>query len=164
MKRAAIICTGILLITWALKAQNVGIGTATPHPKAVLHLEDSTRGFLPPRMTTAQRDTMTNIPRGLVIFNVTTNCLEFWNGAQWISLCASSAPCVPPPKPAPSSNSPVCAGQTINLTASSVSGATYIWTGPNGFYSTNQNPSIPNAAANHSGDYCVRVYVAGCYS
>jgi len=26
---------------------------------------------------------------GLVIFNTTTNCLEFWNGSTWVSLCSS---------------------------------------------------------------------------
>ncbi len=79
----------LLMGSWALvvSAQNVGIGTNNPHPKAILHLEDSTRGFLLPRMTTAQRDTMTNVPEGLVIYNVTTHCLEVWNGTKWLSLC-----------------------------------------------------------------------------
>ena len=142
----------------------MGIGTNNPHHKALLHLEDSTRGFLPTRMTSAQRDTLTHKPEGLAIYNITTHCLEFWNGSQWISTCASTAPCMAPPAPAVSSNSPVCSGQTLNLTASTITGATYIWTGPNGFYSTAQNPSISNANTANSGTYCCKVYVAGCYS
>jgi gliding motility-associated-like protein len=54
------------------------------------------------------------------------------------------------------SNSPVCTGTTITLT-SSISGATYSWTGPNGFTSTQQNPSIPNATMASAGDYIVVV-------
>jgi len=54
------------------------------------------------------------------------------------------------------SNSPVCTGQDINLT-SSISGATYQWTGPAGFTSTQQNPVIYNATAANAGDYTITV-------
>ena len=77
----------LLFCTNFLYAQNVGIGTGTPHPKAILHLEDNTRGFLFTRMTTAERDTMTNIPEGLTIYNLTTHCLDIWNGTKWLSWC-----------------------------------------------------------------------------
>jgi hypothetical protein len=53
------------------------------------------------------------------------------------------------------SNSPVCVGGTISL--SSGGGNTYTWTGPNGFSSTLQNPSIPNATAANGGTYFVTV-------
>ena len=59
----------------------------------------------------------------------------------------------------------VCNGQTLNLMATpSVVGASYNWTGPNGFTSTQQNPSITNAADDHhSGTYTVSVTTAtGC--
>lgn len=38
-------------------------------------------------------------------------------------------------------SSPVCSGGSLNLTASNVTGATYAWTGPNCFTSTDQNPT-----------------------
>jgi gliding motility-associated-like protein len=53
------------------------------------------------------------------------------------------------------SNTPLCAGQTLNLTANSAS--TYSWTGPNGFTSTLQNPSISNLSNNNSGTYTLIV-------
>jgi hypothetical protein len=60
----------------------------------------------------------------------------------------------PPSKPSLTSNGPVCPGDTIKLTASSTStGASYSWTGPNNFASSNQNPAIPNAPTNGSGYY-----------
>lgn len=53
-------------------------------------------------------------------------------------------------------NGPVCEGTTLNLFASTVTGATYSWTGPSGFTSTLQNPVIP-ASAGTGGNYTVTV-------
>lgn len=62
-----------------------------------------------------------------------------------------------------SSNSPVCAGLSINLSTPSVSGASYVWSGPDGFTSTIRNPSISNAQADNDGNYIVVVTSsAGC--
>lgn len=63
-----------------------------------------------------------------------------------------------------SSNSPVCQGQQLNLSASNASGATYQWTGPNGFTSTDQNPIISNVGTAHAGTYSVIATVNGCTS
>jgi hypothetical protein len=61
----------------------VGLGATTPNAKALLDLTSTTRGFLPPRMTTAQRDAITSVPAGLMIYNTTTNKLNFYNGSAW---------------------------------------------------------------------------------
>ncbi len=59
------------------------------------------------------------------------------------------------------SNSPVCSGNTLNLTSSGV--ISYRWIGPNGFTSNAQNPTIPNASTAMTGDYTVTVTAAsGC--
>lgn len=71
---------------------------------------------------------------------------------------------LPPSAPIVSSNSPVCEGSTINLTASIIANATYNWTGPNSYASTNQNPSIINAQLINSGVYSVTVTVNNCIS
>jgi gliding motility-associated-like protein len=57
------------------------------------------------------------------------------------------------------SNSPVCINSTLQLNASG--GTSYNWTGPNGFTSTLQNPTIPNATASHSGVYSCQVSGSG---
>ncbi|MBB1286156.1 gliding motility-associated C-terminal domain-containing protein [Flavisolibacter sp. BT320] len=67
-----------------------------------------------------------------------------------------------PPAPVIGSNSPLCSGKDILLTAGTISEATYSWTGPNGFTSPLQNPIISNVATNASGTYNVRTTVAGC--
>ncbi|CAG0959442.1 hypothetical protein FLAV_00618 [Flavobacteriales bacterium] len=61
------------------------------------------------------------------------------------------------------SNAPLCMGQTLQLTSSG--GVTYSWSGPNGFTSTQQNPSIPNVTFVNTGTYTVIVTnQAGCIS
>lgn len=67
-----------------------------------------------------------------------------------------------PSAPTASSNSPLCAGSTLNLTMSNIAGATYSWTGPNAFSSAVQNPSIILATAATAGTYSVTATVAGC--
>ncbi len=56
-------------------------------------------------------------------------------------------------------NGPVCAGATLSLTASTISGASYAWTGPNGFASSLQNPTISNATPAATGTYSVTATV-----
>ncbi|EEF63051.1 malectin domain-containing carbohydrate-binding protein [Pedosphaera parvula] len=66
--------------------------------------------------------------------------------------------------PTASNNGPIWTGMTLNLTASTVSGATYHWTGPDGFTSTKQNPSIVNASTKASGLYSVTAIIGTCAS
>lgn len=60
-----------------------------------------------------------------------------------------------------SNNSPLCEGNTLNLTSSG--GSIYQWSGPNGFSSTQQNPSISYVTQSYQGTYTVTVTSsAGC--
>lgn len=66
------------------QTENVGIGTTSPNNSAVLHLDigglTSPRGFLVPRMTTTQRNSIpTPLAHGLMIFNLTTNRYELYD-------------------------------------------------------------------------------------
>lgn len=54
-----------------------------------------------------------------------------------------------------SNNSPICAGNTLRLSANG--GTQYRWEGPNGFSSTLQNPEISNTLKLNSGSYVVTV-------
>ena len=64
-------------------AGNVGIGT-TANAAAILDVASTTKGLLPPRMTTTQRNAITApIPAGLMVYNTTTNKLNFYNGTAW---------------------------------------------------------------------------------
>ena len=69
-----------------------------------------------------------------------------------------------PSAPTAGNNGPLWAGMTLNLTASTMPGAAYNWTGPNGFTSTNQNPSLVNVNTNASGLFSVTASAGGCTS
>jgi hypothetical protein len=66
--------------------------------------------------------------------------------------------------PAVSTNSPVCVGGTLNLTASTIAGASYVWNGPNGYHSNVQNATRTNMVAADAGIYSVTANVGGCIS
>lgn len=78
----------IALLPAAVWAQTggVGIGILNPDSSALLHLESTERGFLPPRMTTAQRDVINggNFATGLIIYNTDDSLAQYWNGACWL--------------------------------------------------------------------------------
>lgn len=60
-----------------------------------------------------------------------------------------------------SSTGPYCVGDLIQLNGQP--GAdTYSWTGPNGFVSTDQNPTIPNATLLNAGVYTLTATTSGC--
>ncbi|MBX2907391.1 MAG: gliding motility-associated C-terminal domain-containing protein [Taibaiella sp.] len=83
-------------------------------------------------------------------------CLTTWAGT--VTLVDSGSP----PVPSAGSNTPVCAGGTIKLTATSAPGVSYAWTGPAGFSSTEQNPEIAPAATVNGGTYSVTARLGGC--
>jgi len=60
-----------------------------------------------------------------------------------------------------SSNSPICEGQNISLSENGGDAETWSWSGPNGFTSSNQNPTISNATTAASGIYTVTITEKG---
>ncbi|WP_033957916.1 endonuclease [Psychroserpens jangbogonensis] len=74
----------IFLISNSVFSQ-VGVGTETPDESAALDIESSTLGFLPPRMTSEQRDAIvvTSASKGLIIFNTDSNVLNIFDGVNW---------------------------------------------------------------------------------
>lgn len=85
----------VILLTSSFIALSQGVGInsngASPHPAAGLDVNFDNKGFLPPRLTTAQRDAILNPPNGLVIYNTTTNCLNFFIGIGWNESCGSAS-------------------------------------------------------------------------
>ncbi|MCD6064535.1 MAG: hypothetical protein K0R82_2446, partial [Flavipsychrobacter sp.] len=60
------------------------------------------------------------------------------------------------------SNSPICAGGVLNLNVSNMAGASFTWSGPNGFTAGTQNPSLAPVPLNGGGSYSVYATVNGC--
>jgi len=71
-------------------SRSVLIGTETDLASSILTISSTTKGFLPPRMATTQRDVITSVPAGLVIYNTTTNNLNTYNGSAWVELVDSA--------------------------------------------------------------------------
>ncbi|MBI4648238.1 MAG: hypothetical protein HY738_17055 [Bacteroidia bacterium] len=131
---------------------NVGIGTYTPDNSALLDLSSGTRGLLIPRLTSGQRDSIQAPSAGLVIYNISTNCLNIFKSNGWWEICGS---CIVPSAPVVTANNQVCEEDTLYLYASYVSGAAYLWTGPNSYTSVEQNPVITGIQISGSGTYSV---------
>lgn len=62
---------------------NFGIGTVSPNANAILDLTSTTKAFMPPRMTTTQRDLVASPTEGMIIYNTTTHVLNHYNGSSW---------------------------------------------------------------------------------
>ena len=72
----------------------VGIGTTSPSSTAVLDLTSTAKGFLPPRMTRAQRDGIATPLAGLMIW--CDNCgvsgqLQVYDGTDWTNMIGGPA-------------------------------------------------------------------------
>lgn len=61
-----------------------------------------------------------------------------------------------------SSNANPCEGSDVQLFAGTISSAVYSWTGPNGFTSSGQNPTIANVSTLNSGKYFLTITEPGC--
>ena len=121
----------------------VGIGTTSPDGSAVLEVETNDKGFLPPRMSTNQRNYINAPAEGLTIFNTDINCLQWYNGTAWYNSCDGATE-IPPAIGIP--NNTTCSnelisvtpcsevdGATLNDDAASTDGIEYDWSGATGF-------------------------------
>lgn len=79
----------LLILMLSANAQ-VGIGTNSPNASAAVDITSTTQGFLPPRMTTAERDAVTLPAAGLMIFNTTNSELQVYNGSLWTTTNGSA--------------------------------------------------------------------------
>jgi hypothetical protein len=62
------------------------MGTASPNASAQFQINSTTRGFLPPVMTTTQKNAIATPAAGLVVYDSTTNKLQCYNGSTWNDL------------------------------------------------------------------------------
>jgi hypothetical protein len=60
-----------------------GSGAAT---SSIVEIASTTKGFLPPRMTTTQKNAIASPAAGLVLYDSTTNKLQCYNGSTWNDL------------------------------------------------------------------------------
>jgi hypothetical protein len=104
------------LASYTLYAQNVGINEtgALPNGSAMLDVSSSSKGFLAPRMTLAQRNAIVGPATGLLIFQTdNTPGFYYYNGTSWVQGVGPAGP----------------AGTTGLLSPGTAAGNTTYWDG-----------------------------------
>ncbi len=90
----------LLLFSFSLLSLNsfsqvvrIGDTTGTPDPRAILQLQDTTRGFLLPRMTQSHMTSIASPPDGLLIYNNTAGSIyQYKQGiGEWRPIVADSS-------------------------------------------------------------------------
>jgi hypothetical protein len=76
--------TNYLSVTSA--GTHIKTGSGAPVASAILDVDSTTKGFLPPRMTTTQKNAIASPAAGLVVYDSTTNKLQCYNGSTWNDL------------------------------------------------------------------------------
>ncbi len=106
---------------------------------------------------------------------VISNALVRQSGKYFVTLTVAGCTSQPgsvdvvidstPARPTVGSNSPVCSGGTLQLTANSpTAGVSFAWTGPSPFAETAQNPTIANVTTAASGTYQLITTLGNCSS
>jgi hypothetical protein len=68
-------------------AGSIGIGTTTPANSALIDMTSTTKGFLPPRMTTSERTSIVTPAPGLLVFQTDApSGYYYWDNSKWIPI------------------------------------------------------------------------------
>lgn len=84
----------LLVLTNLAIAQNIAItdnDTYTAESSAMLDVMSTSKGMLVPRLTTTQRNAITNKATGLLVFDTTVGSFYFYDGTQWVNLTSGNA-------------------------------------------------------------------------
>jgi microcystin-dependent protein len=103
----------------------IGIGTTTPDPNAILTIVSTTKGVLPPRLTAAQQTTLaaslTASEAGMLVTDATSGKIMGWSGTAFVP--AANLTATTPLK--------VSATNQVSLNAGTAVGQLITWDGTN---------------------------------
>lgn len=71
-------------------SQGLTIGDTATVPSAFLNVNTTTKGFLPPRLTTSNRNSIENPANGLIVYNIDSSWLEVYTPNGWYKLLSTS--------------------------------------------------------------------------
>ena len=75
----------LLVCICIISQAQTGIGTTSPNASAKLDVYSTNKGFLPPRMTSAQRTSIANPAAGLMVYQTDGIIgLYYYNGTSWV--------------------------------------------------------------------------------
>ncbi|MCX6266604.1 MAG: hypothetical protein NTW16_04510, partial [Bacteroidetes bacterium] len=128
---------------------SIKTGNSIPNQSAILDVSATDKGVLIPRLSNAQRELIQPAP-GLVLYNTSTNSIEFYNGSAWYQLVTNS---IPPP----ASGTHISSLTQIIWNWNAVEGATgYKWNSTNDYASATEmgtNLSKTEASLTCGNDY-----------
>jgi hypothetical protein len=110
----------------------------------------------------------TGTTKDTIILNAATNMSGYYKAVAVLNGCPSlsdSAKLIVHPIPAPvaTANTPICAGETIMLSAAdTTTGVKFTWVGVGGFLSSAKDTNMANSTTSMSGDYVVTAAAFGC--
>ena len=95
----SILVAAVFFATPLWSQVTVGDDQTPPHSFSLVEIVTSLEhsgGLRLPQLTTEERDKLSidasdQTANGLVIYNLDTQCIEFWNNGEWVSMCSSSA-------------------------------------------------------------------------
>lgn len=96
MKTITLILLSLVFSVTSFAQVAINTDNSSPDNSAMLDVKSTTKGFLPPRMNTIQRESIDNPAEGLCVYNTDSLCLEFWDGAAWFNLCTGNTYTPPP--------------------------------------------------------------------
>ncbi len=79
----------LFIFTIQVSFTQVGIGTITPDPSSMLDISSTTAGLLTPRMTTSQRNLISNPATGLLVYDTDDNLFYFYDGTVWLPMSST---------------------------------------------------------------------------
>src|SRR5688572_20582907 len=87
MKKLTLLFT-LLFAAFIINAQNVAINNdgSTAATSAMLDVKSTTKGFMMPRVTSAQRTAIASPALGLLVFDTETKTIWAYDGASWKNL------------------------------------------------------------------------------
>jgi len=88
MKKSVLLLIAPMGSMMSFSQVKIRSGNGTPDPSAGLDPEFNDKEFLPPRMTTAERNLIINPAAGLHVYNTSSGCLNIDDGLHWREICA----------------------------------------------------------------------------
>jgi hypothetical protein len=74
------------ILAMSLRGKTLSLGTNTPNASSLMQMDSTTQGFLPPRMTTIQKNAIASPSAGLMVYDTTLNLMALYNGTTWTTL------------------------------------------------------------------------------
>ena len=129
----------------------IGVGILIPNSSAIADLTSTTSGFLPPRMTQAQRNAIATPAQGLMIFNTDNQCIDVnvsAGTANWVETCpCNTKPAAPGTITNTTTGGNICINTTYTFTVAQVTSAQYyVWAITNGTILSGQGTNTITAS------------------